>query len=66
MHVNEDLESLLKLNPADPHDAAAALTIITRLSTWLFFEIKYHVEELEKVWPEIEHQVLAHHPGSGA
>lgn len=60
--VQADLDELLKLDVTQPEQADAALDLLGRLHAWLFTEIKHHVLQLEKRWPELEERVAALSP----
>lgn len=55
--VEEILHKMLALRPNQPQDAAQALEHIGKLHAWFFSEMKYHLEELERAWPEIEERI---------
>ena len=50
---------MLLLDVTKPDEADQALGQMGILYTWLFDEIKYHLGELEREWPQLEERVLA-------
>ena len=60
--VQADLDALLKLDVSQPDQADSALKLLGRLDAWLFSEIKHHIQELEKNWPQLEERVAALSP----
>lgn len=64
-HVQVLIGQLLALDPTNPADAEQALQRLGQLHSWLFGEMKYHIEELWLGWPEIESQLERASPDQG-
>ena len=48
------LSRLMSLHMDDRSEAEQALACVGELHAWLFGEIKHHLEELERAWPDLE------------
>ena len=57
-----ELEALLSLDPTVPADAELALKRLGYLRALFLTEIKWHVEDLERRWDELEGQLSARAP----
>ena len=56
------VEALVDLDPTTEAGADEALDQLGRLHALLITEAKYHLEELERRWPELEDALLARLP----
>jgi hypothetical protein len=58
-YAESALMEMLKLDVSNRTDADEALGRLGQLHTWLFTEMKHHLEELEQAWPELETRLVA-------
>lgn len=49
---------MLVLDVTKPDDADQALEQMGKLHTWLFDEIKHHLTEIERAWPQFEERLV--------
>ena len=56
------VEALVELDPTTETGADRALDQLGRLHALLITEAKYHLEEAERRWPELENALLARLP----
>ncbi len=57
-YAENAIMELLKLDVRSPTDADSALEQLGRLDAWLFTEMKHHLEELQRAWPELEGRLV--------
>lgn len=49
------LEAMLATDPTTPEGAGEALGHAAKVHTWLYTEVKYHLDDMEPLWePELE------------
>ena len=57
--IEDGVQYLLTLDPTHPDDARQALDKLGEMYAWLFNELRYHVDQLERAWPVIEGSLAA-------
>lgn len=55
--VEAILSRLVSLRPESPQDGEEALRLLGELHTWIFGEMKFHIQELERAWPRLEEKL---------
>jgi hypothetical protein len=54
VHVQQDLQELLTLDPQDPESADSVLRLLGRIRAWMLVEIPHHIDHLRDSWEVLE------------
>jgi len=58
------LDAMLATDPTTPDGAGAALGYAAQVRTWLYTEVKYHLDDMDPLWePEFEDKLAERVPG---